>query len=134
MDFCSSLSLIIFQFILSYIHQFSHPSHFFHIWSINKSCKCYFLSIPSQQSPSCKLKPLLSLLCIQSIQLVATPWTAAHQTPLSTEFFRQGYWSGLPFPPLPEDLPDPGIRPASVLCFLRCQADSLPLCCLGTCY
>ena len=27
-----------------------------------------------------------------------TPWTAAHQAPLSTEFPRQEYWSGLPFP------------------------------------
>ena len=27
-------------------------------------------------------------------------------------FSRQGYWSGLPFPP-PGDLPDPGIEPAS---------------------
>ena len=27
-------------------------------------------------------------------------------------FFRQEYWSGLPFPP-PGDLPDPGIKPAS---------------------
>ena len=27
-----------------------------------------------------------------------TPWTVAHQTPLSLGFFRQEYWSGLPFP------------------------------------
>ena len=38
-----------------------------------------------------------------------TLWTIAHQAPLSMEFSRQGYWSGLPFPP-PEDLPDPGIE------------------------
>ena len=30
----------------------------------------------------------------------ATPWTAAHQAPLSMGFSRQGYWSGLPFPSL----------------------------------
>jgi len=29
----------------------------------------------------------------------ATPWTIAHQAPLSVEFSRQEYWSGLPFPP-----------------------------------
>ena len=29
----------------------------------------------------------------------ATPWTVAHQAPLSTRFSRQEYWSGLPFPP-----------------------------------
>ena len=28
----------------------------------------------------------------------ATPWTAAHQAPLSMGFFRQRYWIGLPFP------------------------------------
>ena len=31
------------------------------------------------------------------ILLCATPWTAAHQAPLSTGFSRQEYWSGLPF-------------------------------------
>ena len=35
------------------------------------------------------------------------------QAPLSMEFSRQEYWSGVPFPP-PGDLPDPGIKPASL--------------------
>ena len=51
----------------------------------------------------------------------ATPWTAAHQAPLSLGFSRQGYWIGLPFPS-PGDLPDPGIEPRSP----ALQADSLP--------
>ena len=38
------------------------------------------------------------------------------------EFSRQGYWSGLPFPP-PGDLPDPGIKPGSP----ESPAVSLPL-------
>ena len=46
------------------------------------------------------------------LQLFATPWTVAHQAPLSTEFSRQECWSGLPLP-TPEDLPDPGIKLAS---------------------
>ena len=50
-----------------------------------------------------------------------TPWTVAHQAPLSMEFSRQENWSGLPFPS-PGDLPDPGIEPASP----ALQADSLP--------
>ena len=50
-----------------------------------------------------------------------TPWTVAHQAPLSMGFPRQEYWSRLPFPP-PGDLPDPGIKPMS----LALQADSLP--------
>ena len=41
-----------------------------------------------------------------------TPWTIAHQSPLSMEFSRQEYWSGLPFPP-PGDIPNPGIEPMS---------------------
>ena len=42
----------------------------------------------------------------------ATPWTVAHQDPLSSQFPRPAYWSGLPFPS-PGDLPDPGMEPAS---------------------
>ena len=38
--------------------------------------------------------------------------TVAHQAPLSTGFSRQEHWNGLPFP-LPGDLPDPEIQPAS---------------------
>ena len=41
-----------------------------------------------------------------------TPRTVACQALLSIEFSRQEYWCGLPFP-TPEDLPDPGVEPAS---------------------
>ena len=43
-----------------------------------------------------------------------TPWTLAHQAPLSMGFSRQEYWSGLPCP-LPGDLPNPGIKPKSLM-------------------
>ena len=43
---------------------------------------------------------------------VVTLWTVAHQAPLSTEFSRQEYKGGLPFPS-PGDFPDPGIELAS---------------------
>ena len=43
-----------------------------------------------------------------------TPWTVAHQAPLSMEFSRQEYWSGLSCPP-PGDLPNPGIEPVSLM-------------------
>ena len=38
------------------------------------------------------------VLVVQSLQLFATPQTVAHRAPLSMEFSRQEYWSGLPFP------------------------------------
>ena len=41
-----------------------------------------------------------------------TPWTIAHQAPLSKGSPRQEYWSGLSFPSS-RDLSDPGIKPAS---------------------
>ena len=44
--------------------------------------------------------------------LFVTPWTIARQTPLSMEFSRQEYWSGLPFFS-PGDLPNPRIEPRS---------------------
>ena len=40
-----------------------------------------------------------------------TPWTVAHQAPLSMGFPRHKHWSGLPFPS--PDFPDPGIKSAS---------------------
>ena len=49
---------------------------------------------------------------LSRVRLFATPWTVAHQAPLSVGFSRQEYWSGLPFPS-PGDLPDPGIEPRS---------------------
>ena len=61
------------------------------------------------------------LVPLSRVQLFATPWTVAHQAPLSMGFFRQEYWSGLPFPS-PGDLPDPGIKPRSH----ALQADALP--------
>ena len=47
-----------------------------------------------------------SLSCVR---LFATPWSIAHQAPLSMGFSRQEYWSELPFPS-PGDLPNPGIE------------------------
>ena len=35
---------------------------------------------------------------VSRVQLFATPWTVAYQAPLSMEFSRQEYWSGVPFP------------------------------------
>ena len=54
------------------------------------------------------------LSCFGHVWLFATLWTVAHQTPLSMGFSRQEYWSGLPFLS-PGDLPNWGIKPASLL-------------------
>ena len=50
--------------------------------------------------------------CCSVMSDSATPWTVAHQAPLSVGFFQARYWSGLPFP-CPGDLPDSGIGPVS---------------------
>ena len=60
-----------------------------------------------------------------------TPWTVAHQGPLSMGFYRQDYWSSLPFPS-PGDLPNPGIEPVSPEWLQFVRKDSLPLSHLGS--
>ena len=37
-------------------------------------------------------------LVAKSYPTPATPWSVAHQAPLSVGFSRQEYWNGLPFP------------------------------------
>ena len=59
-------------------------------------------------------------LVAKSCPTLATPWTVAHQAPLSMGFFRKEYWSGLPFPS-PGDHTNPGVEPGSP----ALQADSL---------
>ena len=68
---------------------------------------------------------LKMLSCFSRVRLFGTPWTVVHQTPLSMEFSRQEYWSGLPFPS-PGDLLNSGIKHMS-LESAALQVDSLPL-------
>ena len=63
------------------------------------------------------------LSCFSCFWLFVTTWTVAHQAPLSIWFSRQGYWSGLPYPP-PGDLPAPGTEPASFVLSPALLADS----------
>ena len=70
---------------------------------------------------------MLKVKSLSRVLLFVTPWTVAHQAPLSMEFSRQEYWNGLPFPS-PGDLPNPGIEPESP----ALQADALPSEPLGT--
>ena len=72
---------------------------------------------------------LVVLLCVPSrfsrVRLFATLRSTGCQAPLSMDFPRQEYWSGLPCPP-PEYLPDLGIEPMSPAS-PALQADSLQL-------
>ena len=62
---------------------------------------------------------------LSCVQLFVAPWTVAHQDPpLSMEFPRQEYWSGLPFP-TPEDLPNPGIKPSFLVQLLSDMWETL---------
>ena len=63
-------------------------------------------------------------------QLFVTPWTVAHQAPLSMGFFRQESWSGLAFPS-PGDVPDQGLNPC-FLWLLHCRQILYPLRHLGS--
>ena len=74
--------------------------------------------VPQQRET--KVCDCLGFVCVLVLADSATPWTAAHQAPLSMGFSRKGYWSGLLFPS-PGDLPNPGIEPGSP----KLQADSL---------
>ena len=70
--------------------------------------------LPQEKS---QLKPVYACVrakWLQSCLTLCTKWTVAHQARLCMGFSRQEYWSGLPCPP-PGDLPDPGIKPASLL-------------------
>ena len=51
----------------------------------------------------------VKVLVAQSCQILCDPMSVTHQAPLSMEFSRQEYWSGLPFPPS-GDLPHPGLE------------------------
>ena len=64
---------------------------------------------------------------LSHVQLFVTLWIIAHQATLSMGFFRQEYWSGLPFS-LPGYLLDPGIKPVShLLCLLHGRCILYPL-------
>ena len=56
--------------------------------------------------------PLIS--CFSCVRVFVNPWAVACQAPLSMEFSRQEYWSGLPYTH-PGDLPNPVIKLASLM-------------------
>ena len=85
----------------------SHIDHVARVYTPSSGCLCAVLR------------------CFNRILLCVTPWTVACQAPLSMEFPRQEYWSGLSFPS-PGYLPDRGIGPKS-LTSPHWQLSSLPV-------
>ena len=63
----------------------------------------------------------MKVLVTQSCPTLFLPHAVTYQAPLSMEFSKQEFWSGLPFPS-PGDLPDTGTESRSPVL----QADSLP--------
>ena len=123
-----------------------------HSWSVTRSSLesrsirlwVHYLSTCSLSFPPLRNNPLRHLrelrkvfnslkACVRAymlshfshIQLFATPWTVAHQAPLSMGFSRPEYWSGLPCLS-PGDLPNPGIESTS-LCLWHQQVGFIPL-------
>ena len=72
------------------------------------------------------LSPAVKCWPLGHVWLFVTPWTLAHQAPLSMGFSRQEYWSGLAFPP-PGNFPNPRVKPMSP----ALQVDFLPVSHLG---
>ena len=80
-------------------------------------CVCVCVCARTRTCTLCHVQPTFETL-----------WTVAHPGPLSMEFPKQKYWSGLPFPS-PGDLPDPGIKlltPALVGGFLTTEPPGKP--------
>ena len=108
------------------VHEESHGG--------TESCNCPKRSFRTLRHMD-DFSSLISISCIYKIHILngkivkvsysvmskpANPWTVDRQAPLSMEFSRQEYWSGVPFPS-PKDVPDPGIEPGSP----ALQGDSL---------
>ena len=126
-------SSFFFQPDISYlpIYPSTHPS--IHLSAYLSVCLPIYLCIHRPIHPFICLSITylnhLTVCALCHVQLFAVPWTVACQTPLSKEFPRQQYWSGLPFLPS-GDLPNSGIEPRSP----ALQANDLPLSRLGSPY
>ena len=73
-------------------------------------CFLWYFLPSSYKDLTCRTCMLSHFSCVQ---FFVTPWTVAHQAPLSMGFSRQKKWSGLPYL-LPGDFPNPGVKPMSL--------------------
>ena len=92
-------------------------------WSVLRLCVCPSpqLSLVNLTLPSASFATESERKSHSHVQLYATPWTVAHQTPPSLGFSRQEQWIGLPLPS-PGALPHPKMEPGSP----ALQTDSFP--------
>ena len=90
---------------------------------------CVNVTLFPGSAPWCRSRERGREMCaccsLGRVQHFETPWTVARQASPSMGVSRQGYWSGLPFPP-PRALPDPGIKSAAP----ALQVDSIPPWCV----
>ena len=89
------------------------------LWSLKGTPGFWRLLKPCGAWPWSLRALVLSCVCVwpqplSCVWLFATPWTVAHQAPLSMEFSRQESWSGLSVP-IPGDLSNPETEPASLV-------------------
>ena len=103
---------------LTQLKRLNMDTHAYVLWFWGAHCWTH-QRVPAQAACLCMLNPF------SRVQLFATLWTIALQAPLSMGFSRQEYWSGFTYP-RPGELPNPGIKPAS-LCLLHWQVGYLPL-------
>ena len=83
------------------------PELFLNSASKSGSCsgKEYICTILKEEKKNCFSLDCCCSVAKSCLTLVST-WTVTSQAPLSMRFFRQEYWSGLPFPS-PGNLPNP---------------------------
>ena len=71
-------------------------------WAVNPWINNKNNKLIAQNTQMFLLSPLCVCVCVcvwlSHVRIFATPWTVAHQAPLSMGFSRQEHWSGLPCP------------------------------------
>ena len=98
------------DFLLSVDKSFQNKRRHF----IGNDLLFILLTTPTEGYKVSWLQTVCMLNHFSCVRLFVTLWTVACQASLSIGFSRQEYWNGLPCPP-PGDLPDPGIKPTSLM-------------------
>ena len=110
--------LIIFDLFFSFFFVFQLVQHQIASLILNRWYMQKHFANPGKLLIIHKLSSLFPWKSLSCVWLLATPWAVDCQAPLSIEFSRREYWSGLSFP-FPGELTNPGIKPASPRFFCR---------------